>query len=784
MKFSGSTIILFLTGIVLLNISCRSTRRLKEGEFLLVKNTVINKNAKIDNGELSSYIKQKPNRKIFGVWRFHLMLHNWGSGKNDSSKFNRWLQRVGEASVVLDSFQTKRSLGQLNTYLKSKGYFEGKVKDSVTIKRKKARVLYTVESGKPYIIRNYSFVANDSILLYIARSAERINRLVIKGNPYDADVLDAEREKITREMKMKGFYYFEKDYIRFEADTTIGNREVDIKCVINNPLIASDTKPDSLVEGHHQIYRLGRIYINTQFNPKSLDFGSPDTLVYNNVTFTYDRKMKFRPGTLMDALAFRSHTGYQINQVENTYRRISDLKTFRFSNINFSPNTTFVDNKNILDAYIYLTPSPKQYFDFSTQGTNTSGNLGVSANVVYQNRNAFRGAEMLELKLLGGLENQFGITGPDRKIGSSPFNTLEIGSEVNLYFPKFILPFGLSKLSSKVSAPRTNLKFLVNLQQRPDFTRNNARVSYGINFKKGNFHRFFLNIYEVNRVNVYNLSETFSHRLDTLADPAVKYSYQPHFTVSTNFTYQFTNQQVSKLQDFSFFRFYIESAGSTMMAISRTFKGTKDTLGNYLLLGVPFAHFLKLEGDFRHYFVFNARSQFVVRLNAGVGIPLGNLGTLPYENNYFAGGANGIRAWNYRRLGPGSEPNDQIAFGDMKMEANAEYRFGVYKFFKMALFADAGNVWFTSFNKIKSKKGEFNIGTFPKQIAVGAGIGIRLDFNFFVIRLDAALKLHNPVKEDGERWFTDLTYQKEENSPKRFNLFKVPTYQIGIGYPF
>ena len=133
------------------------------------------------------------------------MLHNWGSGKNDSSKFNRWLQRVGEASVVLDSFQTKRSLGQLNTYLKSKGYFEGKVKDSVTIKRKKARVLYTVESGKPYIIRNYSFVANDSILLYIARSAERINRLVIKGNPYDADVLDAEREKITREMKMKGF---------------------------------------------------------------------------------------------------------------------------------------------------------------------------------------------------------------------------------------------------------------------------------------------------------------------------------------------------------------------------------------------------------------------------------------------------------------------------------------------------------------------------------------------------------------------------------------------------
>jgi outer membrane protein assembly factor BamA len=222
-----------------------------------------------------------------------------------------------------------------------------------------------------------------------------------------------------------------------------------------------------------------------------------------------------------------------------------------------------------------------------------------------------------------------------------------------------------------------------------------------------------------------------------------------------------------------------------MMAIARTFRTTKDISNNYVLFGIPFAHFLKLEGDYRHYFVINQRSQFVVRGNIGVGFPLGNLGTLPYENNYFGGGANGIRAWLFRRLGPGSAAVSSIdQFGDMKIEANAEYRFGVYKFFKMALFADAGNVWFTPFNKIRSPDGTFAFKTFYKQLAVGAGIGIRLDFNFFVIRLDAALKLHNPVRPEGERWFKDLLYAKTETDVPRFNILKVPVYQIGIGYPF
>jgi outer membrane translocation and assembly module TamA len=764
--------------------ACNSTKRLNQNEFLLVKNNIINKNKKILNEELESYLKQKPNRKIFGFWRFHLMLHNWGSGKRDSSKFNRWLRKIGEAPIVLDSFQTHRSKNQLQIYLKNKGYFDGKVFDSVVTKKKKAKVYYRIESGSPYTIRNYTYSADDSILVWIARSADRINPLIFKGKEYDADILDAERAKITREMKMNGYFYFEKDYIRFDADTTIGNRQIDLRCIINNPLVPDSIKPDSLVPGQHKIYRLGNIYINTQFNPKSLDFGSTDTLFYNGFIFTYNKKLKFNPETLMDNIFLQSGKGYQINHIEQTYRRLGDLKTFRFTNIAFAPDPKR-EKENILNAYLALTPSSKRNISLDMQGTNTSSNLGVSLNFAYQNKNTFRGAEMLEIKALSGFENQIVSSGVDRKIWNLPFNTIEVGGEANLYFPKFILPFSLSRLSQKVSAPKTQLKIQSNLQQRPDFTRNNLRFSYGINFKKGNFHKFYLNIYEINRVNVYDQSQAFTDRLDSINDLAVRFSYQPHFTTSSNFTYQFSNQIVSKQKDFSFFRFYLESAGSTVYGISKLIKAQQDTSGNYLIGGIPFSQFIKAEIDFRHYFIFNSWSQFVVRFNAGLGIPLTNLQTLPYESNFFGGGANGIRAWNFRRLGPGSaEASSLDQFGDTKLEFNAEYRFGIYKFFKGALFADAGNVWFTPWNAIRSPKGTFAFNSFYKQIAVGAGLGLRMDFTFFIIRLDIALKLHNPVKEEGDRWFSDLRYQKDEASPPKFNLWKVPTYQIGIGYPF
>ena len=763
---------------------CNPTRKLQQNEYLLIKNTIVNDNKNVPTEELESYLKQKPNRKIFGFWHFHLMLYNWGDGKRDSSKFSRWLRKIGEAPVVLDSFQTQRSRGQLQLFLKNKGYFHGVVTDSVAVKKKKAMVYYKLNSGLSHTIRNYSYSADDSILIWIAQSADRINPLITSGKQYDADLLDAERTKITREMKMNGYYFFEKDYIRFDVDTSIGNRQIDLKCIINNPLVRDSIKKDSLVPGHHKIYRVGKIFINTQFNPKSLDFGCTDTLTYNGYIFTYNKTLKFNPETLMDNLFLHSGKGYQINHVEQSYRRLGDLKTFRFTNISFvpDPNNT---KENILDTYLALTPSSKRNISLDFQGTNTASNLGISLNFSYQNKNTFRGAEMLEIKALSGFENQIVATAVDRKIWNLPFNTIEVGGEANLYIPKFILPFGLSRLSQKVSAPKTQLKIQSNLQQRPDFSRNNLRFSYGINFKKGNFHKFFLNLYEINRVNVYNQSQAFSDRLDSINDLAVRFSYQPHFTTSSNFTYQFSNQIVSKQQNFSFFRLYVESAGSTVYGLSKLFKAKKDLSGNYLIGDIPFSQFIKAEIDFRHYFIFNFWSQFVVRFNAGLGIPLTNLQTLPYESNFFGGGANGIRAWNFRRLGPGSsEPSSLDQFGDTKLELNAEYRFGIYKFFKGALFADAGNVWFTPWNSIRSPKGTFAFNSFYKQIAVGAGLGFRLDFTFFIIRLDIALKLHNPVKEEGKRWFTDLSYQKDESTPPKFNLWKVPVYQIGIGYPF
>lgn len=764
-------------------LSCNPYKKITQGDFLLTSNTIKFKSQKtsLDKEELLTLIKQKPNKKVFGFWRFHLGMYTWGiSGKSDSTKFKRWLQNIGEAPVLLDSFQLKRSVNQMKTYLHNKGYFNAEVYDSVVIKKKQAAVFYNVEPKLPYTIRSYKYEANDTLLLLIARSASFVVKTIVPGELYDTDKMETEREKITREMKMKGFYFFEKAFIKFEADTSVGNHQVDVKCIINQPLISVGSDKDSLKEVKHRFYRLGKIFVDLDFQPRREDNFKPDTLSYNGLNFIYYNKLKFKPSTLNDNILLRSGRTYQINQHELTLKKISDLKTFRFVNIGFEADTS---GKEVLHTHIHLTPSRKQNINFDTQGTNTSGNLGVSANIGYQNRNALRGAELLEFKILGGLENQISTSGVETRIGKTPFNTLEFGSEANINIPKFVLPFGFSKLSTRVSSPKTQLRIQAVLQQRPDFTRNNLKVSYGINFRKGNFHRFFFNMYEINRVNVYDQSPQFVENLIRLNDRNIQFQYQPHFSTSTNFTYQFTNQRLNRLENFSFLRVFVESSGSTVRFAGRLLNGSRDTVGNYLLFGIPFSHFVKVETDFRYYMVFNSSTQFVSRFNVGIGVPFSNLGTLPYENNFFGGGANGIRAWNFRRLGPGSEPGVSLdQFGDTKIEANFEYRFGVYKFFKMALFTDIGNVWFNPLNNARTERGTFRFSTFYKELAVGAGTGFRLDFSFFVIRLDAAIRLRNPVREEGQRWLNTLDLTNSET--KKFNIFTVPTYQIGIGYPF
>jgi len=429
----------------------------------------------------------------------------------------------------------------------------------------------------------------------------------------------------------------------------------------------------------------------------------------------------------------------------------------------------------VLDCHIQLSPSTRQAFSVEAQGTNTEGNPGLSASIIYQNRNLFRGAEILEVKLRGGVETQvvFGAV-ENRPIWDGlPFNTLEFSPEVSLTLPKFISPFRTDRLL-RYGNPRTIISASYNFQQRPDYTRSivNARFGYQWSQNLTKQHRF--NPIEVNFVNIYNEDTAFVNRIESLRDELLRNSYRPHMTPTTNYTFIYSSQKLNRRENFSFLRVRLESSGNILRGIMALAQTDKDTTGSYRLFNIPFSQYLKYEVDFRRYLMLNNHTQLVLRTYHGLAFPLLNLGAVPFESSFFAGGANGIRAWQVRSLGPGSLPaslNLGDQFADIKLEFNIEYRFDIYRWFKGAVFADAGNIWLVKPDKDRPQS-NFDFRRFYKEIALGIGVGLRLDLNFFVIRLDMATPMHDPSEREDDRWVID-----------RFRPGDIQ-FQFGIGYPF
>ena len=423
-----------------------------------------------------------------------------------------------------------------------------------------------------------------------------------------------------------------------------------------------------------------------------------------------------------------------------------------------------------------MTPALRQNYAFELEGTNSAGNLGISGSFRYQNKNISRGAEILEFRLSAGLESQVITTGvTNTNIAGLPFNTMEIGPEINLQFPKFLLPFKWKKLSEYAN-PKSKISVSYNYQQRPDYTRSILNTSFGYSWRENQFKFHELNPFEVNFVNIYNQDQVFLDRIESLEDRLLQNSFRPHATTTTNYQFLYNSQRINKLRDFSYLKVKLESSGNVLRGIMAASNAKKDSTGSYRIFGVPFAQYLKYDIDFRRYVIFNERSELVLRVQHGMGYPLLNLGVLPFESSFFGGGANGIRGWSARTLGPGElAESDSISlidqFGDMKIEFNVEYRFNIYRWFEGAAFIDAGNIWLVKKDDGRPG-GVFEFKDFISEFAIAGGLGLRLDFNFFVIRLDVGMKLHNPAKPKGSRWIRSLS---EKN---------IINFNLGIGYPF
>lgn len=768
--------------------SCKITKRIPEKDFFLRSNKIEIDNSSIDKSDIKSLIRQNPNRKILGFLRFHLRLYNMADfGKE--TKIKNWLKNtVGEPPVILDTMMTNTTVIQHKSYLNNKGYFNATVEKEIKYHKKKADVKYIINCGSPYLIRNITYHFED---IYVESFVldDTVNSLIKRKNNYDVEVFQKERERLTKMLKNKGFYNFSREFIFVDVDTTIGNLSLDLIVNIKNPVLKTKDTINPVQKINHKRFLINRIYIYPQQGSMRNKFDYSDTTliripdkkdktVFSDYYFIHNTPLRINPKVITQSVFFKEKKIFSLNDVEQTYKSLSDLKNFRFINIQFDEyQDTLSSNPYIssLNCKIELTRMPTHYYNIATEATNSSGDLGVAGNISYQNKNIFKSAEVFNLKLNGALEAQkiLGDKSPDEVIEQLPFNTIETGIEGNLEIPKFLIPISREKFP-KYFKPKTSLKGGLNFQKRPDYTRYILNASFGYEWKESEFKKHLFTPIEINSIKI-EPDSSFIEIINSINDKRIQLSYNDHLSMSLRYSFVFSNQNINKTTDFSYFRGNIESTGNSLWLASRIIELDEDELGSYKIFNIRYSQYLKFDADYRHYNKINKISTLVLRLAGGLAIPYGNIDIMPFDKSFYAGGANGIRAWKLYDLGPGGySDTSNIKFyrtGDIHIESNLEYRFDIYKYFKGAFFVDAGNIWFRKSN-IQFPNAEFKPDQFYKQIAIGAGMGIRFDFSFFIIRIDAAIPIRDPSKLEEFRWVYD------EIKLKRVN------FNLGIGYPF
>lgn len=788
MKKSESRI-LFL-GIISLFIfsGCNVTRNFNKGESLLVKNTVhINnkmnglKYSGLDADEIPGLIQQKPNKKLLGIFRFAVWVYR-DTTQGKVTKFTKWINKnLGQEPVILDEYMVGRSVDLMNQYLNNCGFFNSEIDTSIVIRKKKAVVDYAIHLAKPYRISAVYYETPDSVLKQIVMT-DTASSLVKKGFIYNTAAMDDERYRLASLLRNNGYYFFSPDYVFFEIDSAFRNNTLKVYLKIQQLQIQDEKQPGGFSQENHNQYYINKILINPDFSPKKTNPGewkvfiNPDTTSsINRYEFYYTDKLKIRPRAIRNAIFLEPLKLYSENTENHTYRQLTGFPLFGYSAIGFDvvskPFEVADTTRKWLNCNIDLVRRKVQSFTIETEGTNSGGKLGIGGNFVYQNLNIFRGGEMLTIKLTGGVEWQQG--GDTNEETFLLFNTLETGAEISLNFPKFLLPVSQDRIP-KTRHPKTTLHTGVNMQDRPDYLRYITNFSFGYQWKAKQWVTHNLMPLDINSVSIFPDS-SFIQRLEQLNDPRLTNQYSDHFIMAARYSYVYNNQERNRIKNFTYFRWNLESAGNLLLLAENTIKMPKNETGEYTVWGIPFAQYVRSDLDFRYYFALGREHTLVYRNLFGLGVPYGNSNVLPFEKGFYAGGSGDMRGWRYRSLGPGSFVDTSSLYyekmGDIVLEANLEYRFPIYSIFNGAFFADFGNIWLLN-NSANYPGGRFRSEEILSEIAIDAGVGIRLDLTFFIFRIDAATPLKDPAYPKGNRW--------QFNSLDIYDVI----WNFGIGYPF
>lgn len=747
---------MLVAACVMLLTACSTTKHVPEGKYLLddvkINITDKDKDTPLKSAEMMNYLRQIPNHKVLGGLRLQLAFYNL-SGKDSTNWFNKWVRRVGSAPVIYDPSLTDASVKQLSTALANKGYMNSTVTvDTLgNIDKKRMKVTYNVTFGQPHYVSSISYnIPNDTLReLILADSAQF---LVKQNSVFDRNLLDEERQGISERLRSKGYFAFNKEYITFTADTAAGEKNVNLTMNLMRPYL-SESMPYYTA---HRPFYVRNVTFVTSYNPatmhNSTDFDEKDLVWHNDYRIFYGDDRYLRASVLEESCFISPGKQYNSKDVDRTYEAFGRLGIVKFVNIELVP-VGEIDGKIWLDAYVLLSRTKPQTASVSLEGTNSEGDFGFGVGLGYQHRNVFKGSEILNAKFKASYESLSGDLS-----GFINDNYSEYQAELGIRYPKFKAPFLKRSFKQKILA-QTEFALNFNYQERPEYTRVIAGAGWRYLWsERTNKTRHTFNLMDLNYVNLPKSKGSF---IENISNPLLRYSYEDHLIMRMGYSYYHSNKKEANMMrklyqpDVYTIRVATETAGNLLYGISNLIGQDKED-GTYKVVGINYSQYFKVDADYSFTHSFNPKSSLAFHVGVGAAMPYGNSKVLPFEKRFYAGGANSVRGWGVRTLGPGSyfATNSVNSFiyqcGDIRLDLNLEYRAKLFWVLELGAFIDAGNIW-TIREYEDQPGGVFKFNKFYEQIALSYGLGIRMDFTYFLLRLDVGMKAHNPASGQ-ERW--------------------------------
>lgn len=719
-RLSNNIILSLLAWFSALLVSgCSASKFVPEGDWLLDDVEIKSDDKGLDESLFMQYVRQKGNSKWFSLFKIPLGTYAL-SGRDTTKWINRKLQDIGESPVLFDSVQAALTCDDFAEVMRGFGYVRGKADYELEFGRKrKVKVIYNLHPGQRFHLRTIRYDIQDPGVGSLLSSVGAYGHSRLReGMPFIVNELDAERERITDLLNNNGYFYFHKDFISYSADTVRGGSGVDLTLHLHKNIVDGGGG-----ETAHRRFTIGDIKYHASGGIE---------------------RIPLRQSVLDENTLIEPGKPYNAASLQKTYNRFGRLHIVKYTNIKFTERP----DSNILDCDIGISSNKINSISFQPEGTNTAGDFGAAASLTYENRNLFRGAETFSVKLRGAFEAITGLEGYQNQ------DYEEYSLEARLVFPRFVVPF-LSREFRRRSTAVSELSASYNLQNRPEFHRRVFTAAWRYLWDDVSGKRSYkFDLLDLNYIYMPWISSTFREEyLDDVSNrnSILRYNYEDLFIMKMGFGMSFNN-------GIDAYKVNVETSGNLLSGISRAIGGKRNADGQYTLFNIAFAQYAKADFDYTHLFRIDRNNSLAFHFGLGVAYPYGNSKILPFEKRYFSGGANSVRGWSVRGLGPGKFKGTDGAIdfinqtGDLKLDLNLELR--TFLFWKIygAVFVDAGNIW-TLREYAEQPGGQFKFDEFYKQIAVAYGLGIRFNFDFFILRFDMGMKAVNPAYESSSEHY-------------------------------